>query len=248
MNGPVERSPCRIVFTHVPKVAGTTIVRRLVSANFDDDDIRQFRGVRDLTLTTHDFGVLVGHSVYGIHHFIGGDVRYFTMLREPIDRAVSHYFFIQQPPQHGKKGGNPAQRELHNTVALRDIFARTSHRRFRLMGTWLIDNMQTRYIAGWPHYWRTSTSKTLLETAKKNLRSRYVVFGLQDQFEDSLSAIAGAFDWNIGPDDGRLAKSTRVEKVVDSDDLEALKTWNELDLELFDYAQELFRKRRLGLV
>jgi hypothetical protein len=103
--------------------------------------------------------------------------------------------------------------------------------------------MQTRYIAGWTAYWRAPESSALLEIAKRRLREDYEVFGLQDKFQESLERIAGAFSWDIGPNDGKEAKQTVIEKVVTDEDRAAVQRFNRLDVELYDYAQELFRSR-----
>ncbi len=177
---------------------------------------------------------------------MSGDYRYFTFLRDPVERAVSHYFFIKQPPWNPDfVGGNAAQKVLHNQVALADIFDRTANRRWRLMGTWLIDNMQTRYLAGWTQHWRAPASRILLKKAKRNLRDRYTSFGLQDRFDESIAQISGSFDWKIAPDHGRKSKQTRIEKIVSEADMEAVRRNNLLDAELYDYACELFRQRAM---
>jgi hypothetical protein len=78
--------------------------------------------------------------------------------------------------------------------------------------------------------------------AKSNLRDKYAVFGLQDQFETSLAAIADTFGWSVGVPVQRM-KSTRIDKSYDDDDMAVVAANNQLDLELLDYAKELFRKR-----
>ncbi len=235
----------KVIFTHVPKVAGTSVMRRLVRPNYAPDEIRTFRGVRDLLSRRDAFRVLVGHSVYGMHHFTSGRCRYFTMLRNPVDRAISHYFFIKQPPLNPDFKGNAAQQVLHQRVALKDIFDQTASKKRHCMGTWLVDNMQTRYVAGYAHYWKPADSPSLLAAAKRNLRERYAVFGLQNEFQESLSRISDAFGWDIGAENARRAKQTRIEKTMDDEDRAAVERWNQLDMELFDFAQELFRQKAL---
>lgn len=105
-----------------------------------------------------------------------------------------------------------------------------------------MDNLQTRYTAGYRHNWRSEKSCALLAAAKKNLRENYHVFGIQDKFEESLSVIADSFGWTIGPP-VEWARVTRIEKDYDDEDLEAVRRHNQLDQELYDYASELFVER-----
>lgn len=116
--------------------------------------------------------------------------------------------------------------------------------------TWLhwyiARNLSLSYIADWRQYWRGPASRALLKAAKRNLRDNYAVFGLQDRFEETLMRIAGAFDWEIGPDAGNRAKQTRIDKTMTEADIDAVRRNTLLDAELYDYACELFRQRGLG--
>jgi hypothetical protein len=233
----------KIIFTHIPKVAGTSLQKRLINENFTSDEIKKFHGIGNLVKQRNsDFRILIGHNPYGMNHFIHGKCRSFTLLRDPIERAISHYFFIRQPALDPAKEGNHEQKRLHQCTGLSEIFDRTAKKRWGLTNSWLVDNMQTRYTAGYLNYWRDKSSSRLLAIAKSNLRDKYAVFGLQDQFETSLAAIADTFGWSVGVPVQRM-KSTRIDKSYDDDDMAVVAANNQLDLELLDYAKELFRKR-----
>lgn len=236
------RTPQLVIFTHVPKVAGTSIMRQLIQPNYSPEEIKVYRGERDLLCSRGGFRILTGHSTWGVQYLTGGDARLFTMLREPVERAISHYFFIKQPFLKEGRHGNRKQHRLHNETPLAEIFERNSRRKWRLSGTWLVDNMQTRYLAGYEHYWKPVDSASLLQAAKHNLEHRYAVFGLQSHFDESVSHIAQTFDWRIGENTKR-AKATNIKKDVTDADRADVARWNMLDQDLYDFAQELFRKR-----
>lgn len=231
-----------VVFTHIPKVAGTSLIARLIQTNYGPDEIRHFRGIKDLVVRRTGHKLLIGHNPFGMGDFIPGEIRSFTMLRDPVARAISHFYFIRQPALNPLNEGNQDQKALHRNVRLKDIFERTRHQRWYPATSWLMDNLQTRYTAGYRHNWRSEKSSVLLATAKKNLRENYHVFGIQDKFEMSLSVIADSFGWTIGPPVNR-ARVTRIEKDYDEEDLEVVRRHNQLDQELFDYASELFAER-----
>ncbi|MAZ08558.1 MULTISPECIES: sulfotransferase family 2 domain-containing protein [unclassified Limnobacter] len=232
-----------VIFTHIPKVAGTSLVRKLVLPNYPRDLIKSYKGELDLLRSRGRYQVLVGHSVYGIQHLVTGPVKMFTMLRDPIERAISHYYFIKQPGEFGP-GRNLEQKRTNREVQLAEIFEYNKHRKFRLAGTWLIDNMQTRYLAGYSHYWKSESSLSLLSAAKFNLEKRYVEFGLLDQFEESSLRIASSLGWVLAERVDKT-KETRIQKIVTSEDRAAVEKWNLLDQDLHSFAQELFRKRGL---
>lgn len=235
-----------VIFTHVPKVAGTSVMHRLLHENYMPEDIKTYRGELDLIRSRGRFRVLAGHSTWGAQYLAGDSAAgMFTMLRDPVERAVSHYFFVKQPFLKEGKHGNHAQKRIHNETPLADIFDRNRRRKWRLSGTWLIDNMQTRYLAGYAHFWKPADSPSLLRAAKRNLEKHYVEFGLQNEFEESVTRLAAAFGWKIG-NDIKISKATRIEKDMNDEDRAAVVRWNKLDQDLFDFAEELFRKRGMS--
>lgn len=191
--------------------------------------------------------MLIGHSTYGVQCLAGQPAQMFTMLRDPIDRAVSHYYFIKQPFKYKdlRFGGNLEQHNVHNETPLSEIFSRNANKKYRLAGTWLVDNMQTRYLAGYAHYWKPANSSSLLAAAKRNLEKNYAEFGIQSRFEESVERIADRFGWVVGKS-LEPTKQTTIDKTPSDSDLEMVKQSNLLDLELFDFAKELFRKRGLS--
>lgn len=119
-----------IIFTHIPKVAGTSLKERLIKTNYASKEIRHFRGIRDMVLRRPSHKLLIGHNPFGMGDFIPGETRSFTMLRDPVARAISHYYFIRQPALDPLKEGNQDQKALHRNVRLKDIFERTRHQRW----------------------------------------------------------------------------------------------------------------------
>lgn len=226
-----------VIFTHVPKVAGTSLYHQLIAPNYEPSRIKQFKGARDLLGTPRgSYDILVQHSIYGVHHLTRRRCAYFTMLRDPVKRSLSHYFFLRHL---NHISFNRQQKLVHTTTPIEEIFERNALRRYR-PSSWLIDNMQTRYIAGLPWFYLPGSSSRLLARAKKNLRERYVVFGLQEQFDDSVSRIQAAFGWSRHPDQRRHKASNPDEQPTEAQ-LEAVRRNNLLDLELYDYAADLFR-------
>lgn len=234
-----------IIFTHVPKVAGTSVMRQLVRENFSRDAIKTYAGEKDLLRSRGKFDILVGHSTWGVQRMVSGHPQLFTMLRDPVERAISHYFFVKQPFLKEGAHGNRAQHKVHNEVGLAEVFEANATKKRRLAGTWLVDNMQTRYLAGYAHYWKGPASSSLLRAAKRNLEFGYAVFGLQNHFDESVQRIAACFDWTVG-EPVMVSKKTRIEKTVTEEDRASVSKWNTLDQDLYDFAQELFRKRGMS--
>jgi hypothetical protein len=86
-----------IVFTHVPKAAGTSFtsaVRGLIepagvhALNRDDDDISSLVSRRDAP------AFVGGHIRFAVAFALYGPTLYFAPLRDPVDRIASNYFFV----------------------------------------------------------------------------------------------------------------------------------------------------------
>ena len=232
-----------LIFTHIPKTAGTSMRDQLIFPNVASEAIRQFRGgygIKKLALgSTKGVEVFTGHMPYGIHHFIQQPCQYITFLREPIERAISHYYFVQQAPTDPNRENK--YRQLHQEHSLAEIFEINGKKRYNPFANLLIDNMQTRMLAGYYWYWLPKNSPRILKAAKRNLEKKYRVFGLKEHFEESVQRIQTTFGWERKKLE-RKAKETVVEKKLEPGDLEVLRSNHQLDLDLYDFAKTLFQK------
>lgn len=136
---------------------------------------------------------------------------------------------------------NATQRALHEQLPLEHIFKATRSKKYRASTTWLIDNMQTRYLAGWNNFFLPSSSKLLLDRAKKNLENRYIAFGIKEHYNESLNFLAKQLRFQKGGLIQSEKKKTHITKRVSEKDLEAIRANNLLDLELYSFALELFK-------
>jgi hypothetical protein len=96
MSDTERRGGPSVVFTHVPKTAGSTIdsalyhlvgPERIVYSLRDTDDIG------DIIKRLPDVDVIAGHVRHPIIHRHASNAIYFAAVRDPIDRLVSNYFF-----------------------------------------------------------------------------------------------------------------------------------------------------------
>ena len=224
------------VFTHISKTAGTSLRKAVFDVHLDPQRIHRFTGVSEALQSEDEFDLLTGHCPYGVHWFYRiADPRYFVMLRDPIDRAVSHYHFVKS-----------CNSSSYQHPSLDDVKEKS-----------LVDfnhlpqyqNMQIRFIAGW--HWQligrfvslnTMLGKLALQQAKRNLHKHYEAFGLKGRFSDS----AELFGKRVGvpvqlPE--RKYKKTRGRPTVNdlSDDVvHQLRASNALDVALYEYADCLF--------
>ena len=91
-----------LIFLHIPKTGGTTlnsIFRKQFMRDklFDHDNYQNKRmKLEDLTEEEKkQIQAIAGHYFYGIHHLFNKRATYFTMLRNPIDRVISSYYYLE---------------------------------------------------------------------------------------------------------------------------------------------------------
>lgn len=170
--------------------------------------------------------VVTGHLQYGVHDYIPQRCEYITLLREPIARVVSYYYYVLGHPKHWRHA------ELVRSGMSLDDFARSSPERG-------IENDQTRMLSGRGagELDAGSLGRKELDEAKRNLE-RFLVVGLTERFDESFILIRRALGWKFP-----LYVTANVatgRKPASATALEAIHERNQLDLELYDHARGLF--------
>ena len=121
-----------------------------------------------------------GHLFYGIHEFLPQGATYITMLRDPVARLLSSYYFVLRRPL------NPLHRKLKNEgLTVEDCLRLFPER----------NNTQCRFIAGVKD--TAIDDERLLEIAKENLAKSFSVVGISERFEESLILISKTFGWDL---------------------------------------------------
>jgi hypothetical protein len=98
-----------LIFLHIPKTAGTTL-NRIIEWQYNPLSIftldpYRFRATAERFMTLSEerrrrIQVVRGHLYYGLHETSPAGATYITMLREPVARFLSSYYFILRRPLH----------------------------------------------------------------------------------------------------------------------------------------------------
>jgi hypothetical protein len=219
-----------LIFLHIPKTAGTTL-NRIIEWQYSPFAIFTMDPYR-IRATANRFKrlsearrrrmrVVRGHLLYGIHEFLPQGATYVTMLREPVARVLSAYYFVLRRPLH------PLHWKLkRERLSVEDCLRLFPYRQ----------NTQCRFIAGVED---TSTGdERLLDIAKENLTKSFSVVGISERFEESLMLMAKAFDWEIPFYENRKVSKTRPQ--IDPGVVEMIRDHNRFDLELYEFGKGLF--------
>lgn len=213
------------VFVHIRKTAGTT-VRHIINRQYGRDTVRMVRNyfvepdrsfemVRALTTEPPPgLRAVHGHILFWPDFPWPPDTGFFTFLRDPVERTISHYAWLRA-------------RSPKFTATLEEALADGS----------IHDNLQTRVLAASMPF--VATEETL-EKALANI-DRLAVVGLTERFDESVVLLTRAFGWRPMVYATRNVTAGRAKREeLPPETVEAVLRYNALDLELYRRAQEQF--------
>lgn len=217
-----------LIFMHVPKTGGTTL-RLIIEKQYNFSEIYRnytYAGVRK-GQKSEKTRFIEGHDYFGIHHDFKKRPVYITMLRNPVDRIISEYYYILRAPGHDRYIFNKIK---NNNMSLEDYVVCDDEKfHFRTR------NMQTCFAAG---------GKMSLEKAKENLTNYFRVVGITEMFDQSLHLMQKEFDWKDTGYKKRLVQHNRPKKeTISHHIIEEIKRNNELDTELYEWAKTALQQK-----
>ncbi len=234
------RDPNSLVFfLHIPKTAGTTLHHYFYTAYYppggsyeSEEDGQLHYGIyhypggfehadtappADLVriLRRPDVHIVLGHFAFGIHELQPRPASYVTVLRDPIERAVSVASHHLRWSEHGEREVSVAELEA-----------------FLVSGELAeLDNGQTRRISG-----VDPRNPDALGRAKQHLVDHFAAVGLTERMAESVAVISNALEWEVdywlGP---RQVNPHQLEGPLSADVLAAVERRNAVDLELYGW-------------
>jgi hypothetical protein len=218
-----------LMFSHIPRTGGTTI-RSIIRRQYPDEVQHVLVGADEsvehfLMLSTERRArvrVLTGHTPFGLHERLGSPVEYITLLREPVERVTSFYYWIlNQPGNH-----------LHESVR------RMSLADFADSGIPQVTDQQTEFISGMSN----SSSAEALQAAKHNLTHHFAVFGINERFDESLLLFKRRLMWrgNVCYSRQTVLEQRPRKRDLPVATIRAIEKRNCSDLELYEFALRRF--------
>jgi hypothetical protein len=225
-----------LIFLHIPKAAGSTL-HRIVERQYDKAAIFHISG-RDVRGSIEAFQrlseacrdqivCLKGHMPYGLHVYMAQPCTYITLLRNPVDRIISHYYFVLRTPGH----------YLHEEVVSAGMTLED------YVGSGIsseLNNGQTKLLAGEV---QQNQFVDALEQAKKNLLQSFSVVGLVEMFDESLILMKRRLGWKrVWYKKRKVSLSRPHISEVSRRTIQLIQRANEKDQELYAFAKALLKE------
>jgi len=232
----VPHVPGTLIFIHIPKNAGRTF-ESILDRQYREGTIYTLYGygsaiadaVNQLECMPEDeknkIRLIKGHCQFGLHTHLAQSTSYLTFLRDPLERAVSLYHYIQRDRHH------PHHAIIRNrNMSLGEYVASGLSRE--------IDNGQVRLLSGKEQECPFGQcSGELLELAKMNIRDNFPVVGLVERFDESLVLMGLRFGWKTLWYQKKNVRGRRLLRSgLDQSTLGLIDKYSELDRQLYDFA------------
>jgi hypothetical protein len=228
--------PFPIFFIHPPKSGGTTVIS-FFDLNKGKDQFVNFEWNRDGWQNCRDklFATSIGggHHAYGIHRLLKRSVNYCTILRDPLARQISHYWYAA----NGKNGEVERGASVSTTEAL-------AQRGELSLDDWVSESLGGKNLFVQMLSGHSVLNETSLEVAQTHLQQHIGAVGVCENMSEFLLRLCGMsalqlpfyFETNktrgSSKDRSHLSEEARQKFLQD----------NSLDYEIFQNAKRIIER------
>lgn len=225
-----------IIFLHLPKCGGTTLNRiieweyppsRVFSVDPSFFRWSYYRMTRWPQSRLERIRVFKGHMPFGLHERLAHPASYITVLRDPVDRAVSEYYYALSRRIH-------PQHRMMKKLTLEQYISTTPHA-----------NVQTKLIAGeysGYDFLAGECTEQTLDKARRNLDKHFAIVGLTERFDETLALTKLLLGWKVLQyADFNVTRGRPAKERISPDARALIQQRYRFDMELYAYATALFQ-------
>jgi hypothetical protein len=224
-----------LLYLHLPKCGGTTL-NRLIEWEYPpsriysiDPSFFRWSWVHLLRWPPSRLArldVIKGHMPFGIHRRLNRPFTYITILRDPVERVISEYYFALHYRLH------PQHKRMQH-LSLDQYAATTPHH-----------NLQCKLLAGLPgprDFLAGDCTEQTLATAKSNLAQHFTLAGLTERFDETLALLKVLFNWKLTHYTSFNVTKSRPEKAAVPNSIQQLiADRNRYDVAIYNHVLPLF--------
>jgi hypothetical protein len=253
-----------LAFVHIPRTGGGTLssaisknVGRMKSpGNFQTSPAKTKAGVESVISRPGSSKAVGDHVPFGLfRRVLPSDTRYVTVLRDPVDRVLSHYHFHAQsgnPP--GSRGPEKLRRiweQLLNNERTehdgpQEVISLDADAEFTLeeglrRRICIYDNFMTRFLWGGESLYG-ELPPDALDRAKENVAGFWFV-GIRERLDESIILLGRKLGIGVMPYNLRHVSTRRPPLEETPQEVrELVAEYNALDVELYRFARERFEE------
>ena len=228
------------IHLHIPKTGGTTL-RDIIHRQYRSKQILEIPKLEKSESIIKEISgskinqliMIQGHLKYGIHKIFHRNTKYFVIIRNPIHRVLSTYYYVLN------QTNNPQNLSTSNNQMTIYDFVQSGVNPFLING-------QTQLIAG-----KTSKSndplirsEELFLKAKYNIDNHFIFIGITELFDESILLLKNLLNWTTP----YYSRANRTKKKPNYNEISPeirsfIEEHNQLDQKLYEAARESLNRK-----
>jgi len=239
-------------FLHIPKSGGTTL-NHILDKRFRKSEQYMYSTLNpgvsmQIVRNIHrerlnKLKLIKGHFVFGFHEWLKiKNPIYFTVMRNPIDRVISHYFYSARKKDHYLYEKRKSS-DINIEEYIREVCpeARNGVSK-QIAGYYVNDN-----FGYGKNIDRCEDQETLYEVALDNIKNNFAMVGITESFDKSLfflNRILGGKRFNYYYYKRNINKDREQNKhyYISERDKQLIQEFNKADVKLYNYCKTKFDK------
>ncbi len=219
------------IHLHIPKTGGTTL-RDIIQRQYRAEKILMIPKLEESenilkevsTSQINQLKLIQGHLKYGIHNHFHRRAKYFSIIRDPINRVLSTYYYVLS------QKNNPQNLSTSNNQMTIYDFVQSGVNPFLING-------QTQLISG-----KTGNidnpiieSEELFSLAKENIENDFLFLGITEMFDETILILKNMLGWHMPY--YSIANRTKKKPNYDAVNptiISFIKEHNQLDIKLYN--------------
>lgn len=166
-----------------------------------------------------------GHMLFGLHEILPQPASYITVLRDPVERVLSAFYFMRSYKLH------PLYWKFRRQNWTLEDFVNRSPR----------TNIQCKILAG-AEYEAPCTTE-ICAKAMENIARHFSVVGLSERFEESLALMKLRYGWELESYSSfNVTRSRPKKRDLPQSTLDLIIAKNSYDIALYDLATRNFQE------
>lgn len=228
-----------VIFFHIPKCGGSTVTRFLhkqylpeqvfqIDGQNPKASVDQFKSFS--AEKRRSYRLVIGHAAQKLLDYVGPEWISMTVLRDPVDRIVSHYYYAKRDQRHYLH-----QRIHDESIGLLEYVAKPLTREVQ---NWHVSTFSGRSFSEVP-----ANPQGSIDLAFDFITRQFQVVGFLDDLPGAMNQIGTLARFHSRFENGTYNKTKDRPKIeqVDAEVLRKITELNSLDVQLYERLRNHFK-------